>query len=340
MPAFQAMTGEKLMFKTAVLLTATFMLAMPGWGQQGSSSPVDSRSVNNFLLGANLPAQKVGPNDLIGISIYDAPEFTHTVRVGLDGCIRLPMLKQRVKVEGLYPNEIEKVIADTLEKAEILVEPIVTVTVAEYGSRPISIVGAVKNPLVFQADRPTTLLEALSHAGGLREDAGPEILLTTKQTNADGTATGLTRRIPVRGLIDAADPTLNVMLVGGEEIRVPEAPKIFVFGNVKHPGAFPVQGKGEMTILRTLALAEGLSDFASKDAYIYRGEAAGVKSEIPISLARILKREIPDVTLEPNDLLYIPDNKGGRIRATLLDKILTFASTAGASALVYGLVRP
>lgn len=286
--------------------------------------------------GANLPTQPIGPNDLIAVAIYDAPELSRTIRVGADGFIRLPMLKQRVDARGLYPAELETSIVKALRDEAILVDPFVTVTIAQYQSRPVSVAGAVKMPLVFQAESSVTLLEAISRAQGLREDAGREILVSRSQPGPDGQPIMLTRRISVRGLIDDADPALNVVLTGGEEIRVPEVGKIYVMGNVKKPGAFPVQDGSDTTIMQMLALAEGLMPYASKQAYIYRREAAGPKNEIPVSLEKIMKRQTPDVILTANDILYIPDNSGKRMRVSALEKILLFGGTAGA-ALIYTL---
>src|ERR1051326_8562066 len=85
-------------------------------------------------LGANLPAQPIGPNDLIAVSVYDAPELSRTIRVGADGFIRLPMLKERLNVDGLNPVDVEAAIGTALQKEQILVDPFVTVTIAEYRS--------------------------------------------------------------------------------------------------------------------------------------------------------------------------------------------------------------
>jgi polysaccharide export outer membrane protein len=145
----------------------------------------------------------------------------------------------------------------------------------------------------------------------------------------------LTRRVSVRSLIDDADPTLNMMLTGGEEIRVPEVSKIYVMGNVKKPGAFPVQDGSETTVMEVLALAEGLMPFAGNQAFIYRREAKGPKNEIPVPLDKIMKRQAPDVILTANDILYIPDNHGKRLGIAVLEKALLFGGTAGATALIY-----
>lgn len=301
------------------------------------AQPQQPRVILPGEAGANLPAQPVGPNDLIFVSVYDSPELTRTVRIGTEGYIRLPMLKQLIKADGLMPADLETAIVEALKAEQILVDPYVTVTIAEYHSRPISVAGAVRNPLVFQADGPVTLLEAVARAQGLREDAGREILVSRAQPGPDGAPVMLTRRILVRGLIDEADPALNLRLSGGEEIRVPEVSKVYVVGNVKKPGAFPVQDGSDTTVFQMLALAEGLMPYAAKDAYIYRREASGGKNEIPVPLDKIMKRLSPDVPLTANDILYVPDNKSRRTTMSVLEKVLGFGMGVGTGAIVYGI---
>jgi len=207
--------------------------------------------------------------------------------------------------------------------------------VAEYNSRPISVMGAVRKPVTFQATSPVTLLDALARAEGLSADAGPEILVSHIQPGPDGGPVSLSRRVPVKALIDAADPEMNLKLAGGEEVRVPEAGKIFVVGNVKRPGAFPLQDNSESTVLKMLALSEGLLPYAGQQAYIYRREAGtNSQNEIPIELKKIIERKAPDAPLLANDILYIPDNKGRRLTISTLDRILMFSGGA-ATALIY-----
>jgi polysaccharide export outer membrane protein len=285
--------------------------------------------------GANLPAQKLGAHDLIAVSVYDAPEFTRTVRIGADGDIRLPMLKERIKAEGLLPAELEAAIAAALKKEQILVDPFVTVAVVEYFSRPISVAGAVKNPVTFQAAGRVTLIEALTRAGGLSPDAGPEILVSSRQPGPDGEPMTLTQRVAVKALIDAADPEANLRLAGGEEILAPEAGKVFVVGNVKKPGAYPMHGNTDTTVLKMLAMAEGLSPYAAKQAYVIRrDERAGVRHEQPIELRKILDRKAPDVPLLANDTLYIPEAAGRRATLVALDKAFVFG-TAVIAAVIF-----
>jgi polysaccharide export outer membrane protein len=263
----------------------------------------------------------------VGISVYDAPELTRTVRIEADGTIHLPLLQRGVEAAGALPRQLETGIAAALEQEQILVNPIVKVTVVEYHSRPVAVMGAVRKPVTFQAVGAVTLLDALARAEGLTTDAGAEILLTSES--------GLIERIQVKRLMKDADPAVNFTLHGGEEIRVPEAGKIFVVGNVRKPGAFPVRDASENSVLKLVALSEGLMPFAAKLAYVYRRDESGVKQEIPIELDKILQRKAADVPLEVDDLLYIPDNKGKRNVMSMVDRITTFGASTASGVLIW-----
>jgi polysaccharide export outer membrane protein len=323
------MHTDRLLKTTTMKLILLLTLCAPMVQPQGRATP-------NPEAAANLPAQKIGPRDLIMVQVYGSPELSRSVRVGADGMLRLPMLKQRIKGEGMMPNDLEVMVAAALDEEGLVVDPLVTITVAEYSSRPISVAGAVKEPLTFQASAPVTLLEAITRAGGLTPVAGSEILVSKTQTGPGGQPTSLMQRVSVKALIEGTDPEANLRLSGGEEVRVPEAGKVFVVGNVKRPGAFPVEDGAETSVLRMLARAEGLAPFAGKLAYIYRREASGSKNEIPIELNKIMLRKAPDAPLLANDVLYIPDNRNGRLGLAILEKLLLFGGTAGATALVYG----
>jgi polysaccharide export outer membrane protein len=178
-----------------------------------------------------------------------------------------------------------------------------------------------------------TLLDAITRAEGLSADAGPDILLTVRHGDVSSPEV---RTIPVRQLIDAADPAVNVELTGGEEVRVPEARKIYVVGNVKRPGAFPLRDASGMTVLKILAVSEGLLPFASKVAYIYRkADVPEGRQEVPVDLDNIVKRKSPDVSLEPEDVFYIPDNNGRRTAATILDRATGFGVSTASGMLIW-----
>lgn len=323
-------TAARATLKSAALLLA--VCAGLAYAQQ--QRPAQPYGPMSDAGAANLPGQAIGRNDLLAISVYDAPEFTRTVRVSSEGHIRLPMVQKAIRAAGLLPSQLEEAIAEVLSKEGILVKPVVMVTVAEYASRPVSVVGAVRKPVTFQAIGRVTLLDAIARAEGLAELAGPELLLTQEDEASPGRQ--LTRRILVRDLMDASKPELNIRLTGGEEIRVPEARKIFVAGNVKKPGAFAVREDGQMTVMKALALSEGLTPYPQDHAYIYRkDEAAGGVREIQVELKKILRREAVDFPLEPEDTLYVPEASGKKTAFTLTEKIVGFGLATASGVLIW-----
>jgi polysaccharide biosynthesis/export protein len=288
----------------------------------------------------NLPARSIAPNDLLSITVYGSPELTRSVRVGTDGLIRLPMLTHKVLAAGMLPQELEERVAAALTEDGILVEPAVTVAIAEYSGRPISVAGAVRHPLTFQVYEKTTLLEALTHAEGVSPEAGGEILVTRPSRNPQDVPT--LERVPLKGLIEQGDPSLNLVLEGGEEIRVSQLGRVFVLGNVKRPGAFRLEDSLGLSVMKALALAEGLAPFSTKEAYIYRRADAlpgSLPKETAIPLRKILDRHSPDVQLEANDILYVPDNRSGHTAAAVIEKAVSFGLGTASGALILGLNR-
>jgi len=317
MPYFRSLLG---------ILTLLFagQSARPGLRAQSGRSP-------ESMAAPNLPAQRFGPRDLIAVNIYNAPELSRLVRVSEEGLIQLPMLRRKIAAAGLLPGEIEASLVQALAEEELLVSPVVTVTAAEYASRPISVLGAVKKPVTFQAVSPVKLLDALTRAEGLTGEAGAHLLVTR--------ASGLVERIPVKGLIELADPQLNLVLQGGEEIRVPEAGRVFVVGNVKKPGSFTLHEGEATSVLKLLALSEGLLPFHTKQAYVYRTDGNGGRTEIALELRKILDRKVPDPAIGASDILYIPDNPRRRASTQALERILSFGSTTASGALVWSAAR-
>lgn len=282
---------------------------------------------------ANLPIQRVGPDDLLGLQVYDAPEFTRTVRIASDGTIRLPMMKSPLRVQGLLPGEIEALLTDAFEREKLFVDPYVTVNIVEYHSRPISVTGAVRTPTIFQAVGNVTLLDALARAGGLIPDVSGNEIVVTRAEGDSGLAS--VQRISAKALMAAANPELNLKLSGGEEIRVPDAGKIVVTGNVLKPGVYPVLDPIQTnTVKSAIGQAQGLSQYWGSTGYIYRTDDQGVTHEIIIPLRQIMGRKAPDITLQARDVLYIPDSSGRRITQETVTALMGMGNAA-AAALIY-----
>jgi polysaccharide biosynthesis/export protein len=120
----------------------------------------------------------IGTGDLLSIEVFDVKELSRDVRVSQTGSIGIPLVPVRLHVAGLTEIQAEEKIAEVLEANGLVSHPEVSVTVKERKSKPITVVGAVAHPLVYQADRQVTLLEVLAEAGGLSNDAGDEVIIT------------------------------------------------------------------------------------------------------------------------------------------------------------------
>jgi polysaccharide biosynthesis/export protein len=301
------------------LATAAQRLASP---QPAPSSP----AVPATIGGSNLPFQPIGASDLIHLTVYDSPELSQTFRVDKEGNLNLPLLHRPLPAEGLMPDVLRDDIAAALKAQHLLVNPVVDVSVVEYRSREVTIAGAVKTPIVIQEFGNLRLLAALSQAGGLLPEAGPEIIVEHPN--------GSSQRISVHELFDGYHPGLNITLEAGAQIRVPECDQVFVVGDVKRPGAFPFRDISDTTVLQLLALSGGLDSFSMKKAYIYRAQPGSPqKREIEVPLRRILDRKSRDVQLAPNDILYIPTNGKLKASASVLNHVTGMGNAAVSAAI-------
>jgi polysaccharide biosynthesis/export protein len=290
--------------------------------EPGAAFPATTSTIG----GPNLPFQLIGASDLVRLNVYDSPELSQSFRVDRQGNLNLPLLHKPIPAAGLLPDELRDEIAAALRAQHLLVNPVVDVSVVEYRSRDVTIAGAVKTPITIQELGDLRVLGALSLAGGLLPEAGPEIIV--EQAN------GSSQRLSVRKLFDGLHPQLNVQVSAGAQIRVPECERVFVVGDVKQPGAFRFQDMEDTTVLKLLAQSGGLDSFSRNKAYIYRSEPGHAeKTEIEVPLRRILDRKAEDVKLAPNDILYVPTNGKLKTSASVLNHVTGIGNAAVSAAI-------
>jgi polysaccharide export outer membrane protein len=325
---------------------------------------------------------RIGPQDLLEINVFEAPELNRTVRVSENGEVSLPLLGG-IHVARLTARELENTLAARLR--EFLKDPHVSVMVTAIESHPVSVIGEVNKPGVFQVRGSKTLLEMLSMAQGLAPDAGDEVLVmrnagytraqndgaqTTRAGSAErdskdtagveggtgsddsgkngalkknataamqetsdaGTKQGQqdsdTIAINLRHLLNSRDPGFNVPIYAGDIVKVTRAGIVYVVGAVKKPGGFTVKGNEQMSLLKAIALAEGLSSTSSKGhtRIIRTDEGSGKRSEIPVELGKILDGKAPDMNLQAADIVFVPNSTGKTVLFRSTDAIVNTAS--------------
>lgn len=303
------------------------------WGQMVGTANASLASEDRSPFFNNLSLEPVGPGDLLYISVANWTDVTRSYRITQDGSITLPLVKHTVNVAGLNASDIEKTIASTLTREKVLVDPIVTVNVVEYRSKTVDVVGAVRHPLTFQAIGQIRLLDAIARAEGVSPEAGTEVLVYKAKENG---SSGELQHISLKHLMDGSDPSLNLVLHGGEQIRIPQAEKLYIVGNVKTPGAYPITEAEGMTVLKALALCQGMLPYSRTTAIIFRPKKdSPQREEITVSVKEIVKHHSPDVALNANDILYIPDNSGKKITAEILARLGSFGSSTASGVLIF-----
>jgi len=316
----------------------TFLLLQSARSQQKDETPKQTNEKIQQL--ASLARTRavdtpIGTGDLLHIDVFDVPELSRELRVSDTGEISFPLIPGRVHAAGLTPFQLESQLEQLLLENGLVSHPQVSVFVKEQNSQPISVVGAVAKPMVYQVIRPTTLLEVLADAGGITDDAGSVVIVTRSghagadpveapsgaaaDPPADPAEDTQTITIRLMDLLDSGDSKFNISVYGGDVISVPKAGIVYVMGaGVAQPGGYVLQGHGDqITVLRAIALAHGLTGFAkSDDATIMRtNPLTGKRDEIAVHIKQIEKHKADDLAMKSNDILYVPDSTGKKILA-------------------------
>jgi polysaccharide biosynthesis/export protein len=282
----------------------------------------------------------IGANDLLEINVFEAPEFNRALRVSASGEITMPLLGE-VQSVGLTARELERVLEDRLRR--YMKDPHVGVFVSSIQSHPVSVAGAVKKPGVFQIQQPRSLLEMLSMAEGLADDAGDDVLVmrgaglrvgknsasAASEPNAassstleepppapsasgreDASSEKDTIRINLKNLLESGDERFNVAIYPGDIIDVTRAGIVYVVGDVKKPGGFVMKSHEQMSVLKAIALAEGFTSTSAKGRtrIIRTDQSTGQKTEVLVDLDKILAGKSPDPPLNAADIVFVPNS--------------------------------
>lgn len=261
---------------------------------------------SNYASGQVLDSSDyiIGPKDLLEIKVFGQDELYTTVRVSEDGKITMSLLGE-VDVQGLTKSGVERKLAQLLGE-KYLQNPQVTVFIKEYQSNRVSVLGAVSNPGYYEILGRQTILQVISQAGGMTEDAGEEIIVIRRQGDGSNTAV----KIPVEDLIVKGDVELNIFLEPGDIVNIPidKTVYVYVFGQVRSPGALDVKRSNIPTLLQAIAQAGGFSERASKGRVIIKRKSDDDKEiQIKVNVKSIIKGKKKDIQLLENDVVFVPE---------------------------------
>jgi polysaccharide export outer membrane protein len=270
------------------------------------------------------------------VQVVELPEFgTTPYRIESDGTVGLPLVG-RIQAAGLTVSGFEAKLTTELKKQ--VLDPHLVVSVSQPRSEPVSVMGAVATPGAVQMQGRKTLFDVLAAAGGLKPDAGDTVTITRLESEGPLKLPGAkidpetgrsVATVRVHDVVDLRDSASNIVIQPHDEISVPRAQVVYVIGNVRKAGGFTLSEGRPISALEALSLAEGFAPNASpKHARILRKANANVASreQIPVNLSKILSGKVKDIELEPDDILFVPDNLSKRITTRTLEMALNTVS--------------
>jgi polysaccharide export outer membrane protein len=264
-----------------------------------------------LLVSVTLAAQpltgeyRIGPRDLLEIKGLELPELNVERRVGDTGAVSLPLVGD-VPVAGLTATESADRLSSILT-AKYVNRANVTIVIKEYTNKPISVLGAVQKPGSLNVSGKWDLLQAISAAGGLGQNAGKKIYVLRRSEN------GLTDRLEIAtdDLFVNPSPKWNVTIYPSDVINIPARTpvRVFCLGEVRTPGALDFDSDDRITLLSVIAKAGGLTDRAARGSIrIKRRGPDGKDAELVANYGRIVSGKDPDPTLKGDDVVVVKES--------------------------------
>ena len=271
-----------------------------------------------------MSALRLEAGDLIEIGVYNVPELTTKARVSSKGEIYLPLIDY-VHVADLTAEEAGGVIQKRLADGGFVKNPHVTLFVDQYASQGASVLGEVAKPGVYPVPGQQRLFDVISAAGGFTEKAGRSIQVTHRDLPDQPITVPLSRNV-------TDNPESNVPILPGDTIIVRKADLVYVVGDVGRPSGF-LMDSGHLTVLQAIAMAGGTTRTANLGGtrIIHRG--AGGPTETAVELKKILRAKAPDITMQAEDILFVPTSAAKVFAGRAVDVAVQAAAAASIVAL-------
>jgi polysaccharide export outer membrane protein len=265
----------------------------------GSANPTQNNPAGSPAAapGENASMLRLSAGDLLEVGVYNVPELSTKARVGSSGDVYLPLIDY-VHVSDLSVEEAQALIEKKLEDGGFVRSAHVTVFVDESAAQGVTVLGEVAKPGIYPALGDRKLYDLISAAGGFTPSAGRKVSIIRQHNQS----APITVNLP-RNLADALEDNIDIM--PGDTITVPRAPIIYVVGDVGRPAGLLVDN-GTLTVLQALALAGGTNHTAKIGAVriIRKGPDGMVETKVP--LKKMLEAKAPDITLQADDILFVP----------------------------------
>jgi polysaccharide export outer membrane protein len=240
----------------------------------------------------------IGPGDLIQVKVFDTPELDQSVRVTDAGTVSL-LVGGNVLVSAQTPEAAARNIESVLQGDHLLIHPHVSVSIVEFATQKVSVLGEVRAPGAYPIATPRTVLEVLALAGGLTELADRKLVIERFGTH---------ERVPYFVSNSPDEALASAIRVNpGDSIIVPKAGIVYVLGDVARPGGYTMTNNdAQLTVLQLVARAGGTNHSAVPSRARLIHKTGSTYTELPLPLGAMQKGKVADVALQPDDILWVP----------------------------------
>jgi polysaccharide export outer membrane protein len=298
------------------------------------NAPIPSTTGETVAAPSNISSYILGAEDQITVRVFGAGDIPDKpAQIDNNGVVTLPMIGQ-VHAAGLTVRQLQDSLVTAYKK--YFKDPQVTVEVNDFRSQPVSVAGNVTTPGVVQLRGNRNLMEVIGQAGGLRADAGDSVLITRNLSEGpipvDGAFTDPTGKyfvahINIRSIMSGKNPEANIRIKPRDVITVPRARLVYVLGNVGRPGGYIMQENETMSLTHAIALAGGWDKMAAlNSASILRANGGPTREQIPANVKKIMENKAPDLRMQPDDILYIPNSMSKVIGARGVEAVISIGT--------------
>lgn len=235
---------------------------------------------------------RLGPGDIVHITVYQHPGLTLDTALGQDGRINFPLVGP-IKLGGLTPSQAETALENSLTSGGFIKSPQVNVAIVQYRSQQVTVLGWVGHPGVFHLKKASHVTDALALAGGI-VPAGSDIITLIREVKGKTEY----QQINALKLFQPGGSKLNVIVQRGDILYVPRQPRFYIYGQVQRPGYFRL--RQHMTVVQALSVGGGLTNRGTDSGIkIMRQDPNGAVHQIGAKLT---------MPVEPNDVIYVPES--------------------------------
>lgn len=301
------------------ILFVGLIVVLPALSQEAASLAIKATGPKSTTTNAAAHPLEISSGDLLDVTVFDTPELSGKFRVDDRGAITLPLTGD-IFVSGLTATQAGHAIESKFRSSDVMKEPHISITVLEYATQGVNVVGEVKNPGVYPLLGSHDVLDFISAAGGLTPNAGKAVTVTHR----------LDTEHPVVVLVDGKIGKSNASDVDirpGDTVMVSHSGIVYVVGDVGKPGGFLIENNDRLTVMQAIALAQGTNHTAALDqATLIRKTSSG-RTQIAVPLKKILANKSPDEPLADGDVLFVPVS-GAKAALQTIEAILPSAAGA------------